>query len=317
MISESAPVVVYTYSRLTHLTQTISALQQNYLASQTVLYVVSDGPKIEEHKPLIEEVRKYLDSVAGFREVVRIYRDRNMGAPASILEAEKQVIGDHGCIISMEDDNVSSRNYLDFLNGGLRAYRDDPTVFSICGYCPPIRIPADFSSEYWFYNWNLSWGFAMWKEKYDQVYPLVNRMDEFKREGLLRKLRGLGGLYVADSLMRDYRKKSMFNDAVLCAKMTRCGFSSVIPTISKIRNIGSDGSGVSGSNMASKHDVALDERRVRDFAFVGRPEMNDRLVAEAVRFYNSGILTRMSRRLGIYHELSAFKHRMIRALAGN
>lgn len=312
-----APVAVYTYSRAAHLRSTISALQENYLASQTVLYVVSDAPKSAAHKPLVDEVRSYLDSVTGFREVIRIYRDKNLGTPASILQAEERIIGDHGRIISMEDDNVTSRNFLDFMNGGLDAYENDPTIFSICGYCPPISIPAGFSSEYWVYPWNLSWGFAMWKEKYDKVYPLVNRMDEFKREGLLRKLRGMGGLYITDSLMRDYKKKSMFVDATLCAKMTRYGFRSVIPAVSKVRNIGSDGSGVSGSRMTRKNDVPLDEGPVREFAFAGAPAMNDRLVAEAVRFYNSGILTRVSRRLGIYHELSALKHRMIHMVQGS
>lgn len=308
MPRDLAPVAVYTYSRVHHLKSTISALQQNYLAPQTVLYVVSDAPKTPDHKPMVDSVRNYLDSITGFREVVRIYREKNLGTPISIHQAEEQIVNDHGTVISMEDDNISSRNYLDFLNGGLAAYWDDPTVFSVCGYCPPINVPADFPAEYWFYNWNLSWGYAMWKHKYDKVYPLVNQMDEFRREGLLRKVRASGGLYITDSLMRDYKKKRMFIDAVLCTKMTRWGLCSVIPTISKIRNIGSDGSGVSGSRLTAKHDVKLDDRQVTNFAFSGKPEMNERLVAEAIGFYNSGILTRLSRRLGIYHELSAFKY---------
>ena len=310
MSRELAPVVVYTYSRLKHLEQTISALQSNFLAKQSVLYVISDAAKTADHKPFIDKVREFLDGVGGFREVVRIYREKNLGTPRSIHEAEAQVIGDHGYVISMEDDNLSSRNYLNFMNEGLQAYEDDPSIFSICGYCPPIDVPEGFNSEYWFYNWNLSWGYAMWKKKHDRVYPLLNQYDDFGRQGLLRKVRKKGGWYITDALRVDYQKKAIFPDAVLCTKMTGQGYRSVIPTVSKIQNIGSDGSGVSGSRLASKHDVRLDDRPLVDFGFSAQPAMNDRLVLEAVKFYNGGMMSRLSRRLRMYHELSTFKQKL-------
>jgi hypothetical protein len=303
-----APVVVFTYTRLAHLKLTIEALQRNFLASRTVLYVISDGAKNADHKAQVDKLREYVDGISGFREVVRVYRDKNLGAPTSLVEAEKQVVHDHGTVISMEDDNISSRNYLDFLNGGLQAYWDDPSVFSVCGYCPKLPIPSDFHSEYWFYQWNLSWGFALWKHKYDKIYPLFNDFPRFKREGLLRKIRSRGGLYITDSLMLDYKKKSVFPDAVLCAKMTRDDLRSVIPTVSKIKNIGSDGTGVSGGRVAWKHDTEVDDREITEFGFGEVPPGNDRLVHAMVRFQNSGILTRVSRRVGVYRELSAFKY---------
>ena len=308
MNRDLAPVVVYTYSRVNHLRQTIAALQQNYLAERSVLYVVSDGPKTEAHKTLVNRVRDYVDGVSGFREVVRIYRNKNFGMLASIMQAEEQVITDHGSVISMEDDNVSSRNYLNFMNGGLSTYHDDPTVFSICGYCPPIPIPPRFSSEYWFHRWNMSWGYGLWKHKYYKIYPLVNPYPEFSREGVLRKIRAAGGLCIADALRLDYKKKRTFPDAILCAKMIQEGFASILPSISKIRNIGSDGSGISASTLANRYDVRLDDRPVTDFAFGGKPELNERLVTETAQFFNSGILTRLTRYMGVYHELSALKY---------
>lgn len=302
-----APVVVYTYSRLAHLQQTIEALQRNFLASRTVLYVISDGPKHPEHKPAIDKLREYVDGVSGFREVVRVYRDKNLGTPTSLTEAEKQVIHDHGTVISMEDDNVSSRNYLDFMNGGLAAYWDDPSVFSVCGYCPPISIPAGFQAEYWFHRWNMSWGFAHWKHKYDMVFPLINRYPEYKRSGLLRKIRAQGGLCITDSLMLDYKKKRIYPDSILCAKMIDLGLRSVLPSVSKIRNIGSDGTGVSGSHLAHKYDTAVDERPIREFGFGPLPSLNDQLMSELIKFYNGTRMTRIARRVGIYYELAAFK----------
>ena len=54
--------------------------------------------------------------------MVRIYREKNLGTSTCPRRAEEQFINDHGTVISMEDDNISSRYYLDFMNGGLEAY---------------------------------------------------------------------------------------------------------------------------------------------------------------------------------------------------
>lgn len=306
----NAPVAVYTYNRINHLKKTIESLQKNYLAKQTTLYVISDGFKDLSHKPQIDLIRSYIENITGFKEVIKVFRDRNLGTPHSIHDAEKRIINDHGCIISMEDDNISSPSYLNFMNDGLVAYKDDPAVFSICGYCPPIEIPSDYTEEYWFYNWNLSWGYAMWKDKYDIIYPLINKYNDFRRIGLLKKVNLAGGLYITDSLFRDFKKAAIFPDSILCTKMTQAGFMSVIPTVSKIKNIGSDGSGVSGSWYADKNDVILDNRSIVDFSFGGINENNKKLVAEAVKFYNGGSLTKLSRSLGIYHQLSYLKKKL-------
>lgn len=312
MSRELAPVAVYTYNRINHLKRTITALQENYLAKNTILYVISDGPKNISYKKQVDSLREYVDSISGFKEIVRVYRDKNMGAFGSICEAESRIISDHGSIISMEDDNISSRNFLNFMNEGLIAYKDDPSVFSVCGYCPPINIPAFYESEYWFYHWNLSWGYGVWKEKYDRVYPLINQYKEFKRTGLLRNIRKMGGLYIVDSLLRDYKKKARFPDAILCTKMTLEGFKSVIPTVSKIKNIGSDGSGLSGSQLSEKNDTVLDKRDLKEFSFFGVQPDNDLLVNSAVNFYNGRLLTRLARRVGIYHELLMVKNKAMR-----
>lgn len=313
MTQALAPVVIFTYNRLDHLTQTIDALRANYLAKRSTIYIVSDGAKDSAHAARIDQLRRYVDSIDGFAEVNRIYRDKNLGALESISRAEAQILHDHGSIISMEDDNISSRNFLNFMNDGLQTYAADPTVFSVCGYCPPIAVPETYDREYWFYQWNLSWGYATWKNKHDQIYPLINKYRDFKRDGTFAAVNAVGGLYVADSLRRDHKRQGVFPDAVLCAKMTRAGMRSVIPVVSKIRNIGSDGSGVSGSRRADQNDVVLDDGSTTDFNFGGVRPMNQQLVAEAVKFYNGGLLTRISRRLGIYHEMAAVK----RMVTGN
>ncbi len=45
-----APVLLFTYKRLDVLKQTITALQKNFLAGDTELFIFSDGPKNENDK---------------------------------------------------------------------------------------------------------------------------------------------------------------------------------------------------------------------------------------------------------------------------
>lgn len=303
--SRLAPVAVYTYSRHAHLVRTLEALRRNHLAPDTVLYVVSDGAKVPEHEPVVRRIRDYVDGLTGFREVVRVYRDRNFGLRQSPPQAEKAILGDHGCIINMEDDNVSSSNYLDFLNAGLQHFEADDSTYSICGYCPPVSTST--AGDFWRFPWNLSWGYAVWKRKHDRFHPLVNRFPEWRRDGLLRRQARAGGLYVSDSVRRDHLGQKYFPDAVLCTQMFAAGMSSVVPTVSKVCNIGQDGSGQSSLKVTDKFDVALDESQRRAFDFEHESADADRSRAALVELFNGGRLTRFARRMGVYHRLSTLR----------
>jgi len=68
-----APVAVFTYSRVEHFIQTIESLRGNYLADQTILYVVSDGAKFDEHKINIEAIRNYTEELRGFERLLKYF----------------------------------------------------------------------------------------------------------------------------------------------------------------------------------------------------------------------------------------------------
>jgi len=305
-----APIAVYTHTRYSHLVQTLESLKNNFLAPHSILYVVSDGPKVEAHKNAVRKIREYVDNLTGFREVVRIYRNKNFGLKLSLPMAEKAIIRDHGLIINMEDDNISSRNYLDFMNGGLQYFQDDISVYSISGYRPPIQgSKIDDDSDIWFYPWNMSWGYALWKNKYDKFHPLINNYPLLHKTGKLRDQNKAGGLYVSDSLKRDYEEKKYFPDAILGTEMFLARMKTVVPVVSKIRNIGQDGSGQSSSMTTDKYDVKLDGSGKRIFNFASESSCADLYRANAKTFYNGGFLTRISRMAGIYHELSKLREK--------
>lgn len=303
-----APVAVYTYTRHEHLVKTLEALRLNHLAPATVLYVVSDGANVPEHAPAVRRIRDYVDDLTGFREVVRVYRNTNYGLRRSLPEAEKMILSDHGRIISMEDDNITSENYLDFMNGGLQYFEQDDSVYSICGYCPPVGpSQRSIDGDFWRYAWNMSWGYGVWKVKYDRFHPLRNRYLEMQKNGLLAKQNRAGGLYVSDSLKRDHAGLKYFPDAVLCTDMFAANMQAIIPTVSKVHNIGQDGSGQSTSQTTNKYDVVLDAGEQRVFDFTNESSQANVYRAGAKNFYNGSLVTRFARSMGVYHQLTQWR----------
>ena len=60
--SEPAPIILFVYNRIEELKETINALQNNYFAGDSDLYVFSDGPKLckPNDKERVEKVRDLL-----------------------------------------------------------------------------------------------------------------------------------------------------------------------------------------------------------------------------------------------------------------
>lgn len=303
-VSVLAPVAVYTYTRIDHFVKTIEALKANNLASLTTLYVVSDGAKCDAHKPIIQDIRNYTEDLTGFREVVKLFRPTNLGVRESLPQADRQIVHDHGRMICLEDDNIVSSNFLDFMNAALQKFEDDEKTYSVCGYCPPISdLALNDAFDYWRYPWNISWGYGIWKEKYQRFHPVINHYQDLKRRGLLKKQNAAGGLYVSDSLRRDYLGQCYFPDAALCSNLFESGMSSIMPTRSKVLNVGQDGSGQSSSLITHKYAVPLDTSNKTLFNFDAESPLADRYRNDAQRFYNGGVLTRIARHLGVYHDL--------------
>src|SRR6185369_9737454 len=155
MPRQLAPIAVYVYNRHEHFKKCIRALQSNSLASQSELYVVSDAAKVPEHQAAIDEVRSYASGISGFKKVHLMFRSHNLGAFKSISSAELKIIQEHGRIISMEDDIVTSPDFLKFINDGLDFYENDKSVFSIAGYCHPVTVKKQTVESAWFYYWHL------------------------------------------------------------------------------------------------------------------------------------------------------------------
>lgn len=129
-----APIVLFTYKRLNTLKQTIESLQQNYLATESDLYIFSDAAKGIEDKESVDSVRNYIKTIKGFKSVTITESEVNKGLATSIIEGVSQILKTHETVIVLEDDLVSTNNFLDFMNESLTKYEDETAIFSISGF---------------------------------------------------------------------------------------------------------------------------------------------------------------------------------------
>jgi GT2 family glycosyltransferase len=87
-----APIVLFVYNRPIHTKKTVQALKVNKLASKSILYIYSDYPKKEEHIKDVKEVREYIHTIKGFKEIHIIERKQNYGLAKSIIEGLTEVM---------------------------------------------------------------------------------------------------------------------------------------------------------------------------------------------------------------------------------
>jgi hypothetical protein len=163
-LNDLAPVVLFAYNRPRHIRQTVEALQKNELASESELFIYSDGPKNENAVAKVAEVREYIKTIDGFKKITIIERDKNWGLANNIIDGVTKVVNEYGKIIVLEDDLLTSPYFLRFMNEALEMYRDELKVGSIHGHI--YNIKYDFA-ETFFIPKTGCFGWATWKDRWD------------------------------------------------------------------------------------------------------------------------------------------------------
>ena len=148
-----SPIILFVYKRLETLSKTVESLQANKLASESDLYIFSDAEKYQSDKVKVQEVRNYIKKITGFRKVIIFESKVNKGLANSIIEGVTKVLIKHDSVIVIEDDLVSSPNFLRFMNDTLSFYKTEQKIFSITGFSIPILT----KSEYDIYFTKRSW----------------------------------------------------------------------------------------------------------------------------------------------------------------
>jgi hypothetical protein len=231
-----APIVLFAYNRLDTLKCTLENLQNNCLAKESDIYIYSDQGKDPVDMERVVEVRKYLERINGFKSVSLMFSERNRGLANSVISGVDEVVKKYGKVIVVEDDLITSTNFLAFMNQCLTFYKDNSKVYSVSGYTTECTRLGD--DDVYFTKRASSWGWATWDNRWLKVDWCVRDFRDFERSRKKQLAFNKMGSDLSNML-----KKQMAGEidswAVRWAyHQFKSNLYTVYPTVSKVQNIG-------------------------------------------------------------------------------
>ena len=280
-----APVLLFCYKRLDTLKQTVESLQQNYLPGESELYIFSDGAKNEQDRPAILAIRDYLKTITGFKGVTIFESPVNKGLANSIITGVTAVINKYEKVIVLEDDLVTSRNFLVYMNDGLDHYKVNNKIFSITGFSIPIRGLAGNCVYYTQRSNSCGWG--TWIDRWKEIDWEVQDYTALMRNRATRKAFNRMGSDMTGLLTKQINGKISSWAIRWCYHQFKHGLYSVHPVVSKIKNIGY--ASVNSTHTKEKYNrfkTTLDNSDCTSFNFNVPVKLQRGIIRQFVRPYS-------------------------------
>ena len=295
-----SPIILFVYNRPWHTRQTVEALQKNDLAAESQLFIYADGSKTENDTE-VKEVRDYIKVIDGFKSVTIIERERNWGIEENVIHGVTEIINQFGKIIVLEDDIVTSKYFLNFMNTGLENFSGVSNVFAINGHMFPIN-----SEKYQSFLSNLgtsAWGWGTWSDKWCQLEKTFDDSNFMQTSPDLISRFNFGGYNYLNLINLETWDIRWYYSVYL-----RNGVG-VYPSQSLVRNIGFDGSGV---HYTKKIEV-LQELSDKPIEVIVTNkidwELNSLLYTYYTDYYNLNKMTKITK-INKNHLLARLKRKM-------
>ncbi len=291
-----APIILFVYNRPEHTKRTVDALKLNQLAAESSLYIFSDGNKNETDKNAVDEVRNYISTITGFKEIKVILRDKNLGLANSVISGVTEVIEKFGKAIVLEDDIVTSPYFLKFMNVALDFYEDDKRIYSISGYNFPVKIPKSYPYQVYISSRASSWGWATWQDRWRRVDWNPEKSFNIYDRKELRNIMDRAGKDLAPMLLKSIEGKIDSWAVKVAFTQLKLNLFCLFPIKSLAKNIGADATGTNFDKVTDKYNVRIDES-VKEFSFPKGLKYPREINDQIKRIVRPGILSFLKYRL--------------------
>ena len=194
-----APILLFVYNRPEHTRRCIESLLKNSLASESNLFIYADGAKDSTQQEAVNEVRNYIRSIQGFKQITLMERSENWGLARNIINGVTTQVNRYGKVIVLEDDLVVAPYFLQFMNDALEVYKNEPRVGHIqaCDFTQDSSLPATFLIK-----WTGSWGWATWDRAWKHFNPNGNELLQELEERKLTHVFDFNGKYGFTRMLR-------------------------------------------------------------------------------------------------------------------
>jgi hypothetical protein len=237
-----APIVLFVYNRPEHTRMTVEALQRNRLAADSALFIFSDGPKSGSAEA-VAAVRSYLPTITGFKNVVIQQAETNKGLANSVIAGVTEIVNEYGEIIVLEDDMITSKFFLDYMNDGLELYEDNESVATIQAHMFPwakTSLPDSY-----FLPSQGCWGWGTWKRAWDNFVADGAYLLKQIRDRKLSSAFDMDLSYPYTRMLKNQVKGKVDSWAIRWyATNFLLDMKGLYPRRTFVQNIGFDGSGV-------------------------------------------------------------------------
>lgn len=261
-----APICLFVYNRLDTLQKNIASLENNFLAQDSDLYIFADGAKNNSDLQSVLKVRTYIKTITGFKSIIITESDSNKGLDPSVISGVSVVLQTYETVIVLEDDLILATNFLSFMNQALNFYKLQDKVFSISGNGLDVKKPASYQYDVYMYQRPSSWGWAIWKDRWETVDWEIKDWESFKNDRKQIKEFNKTGSDMFSMLKHSLQGGNMW-DIRFSYNIFKQNKLCVTPVTSKTIN---DGFTVEGThcNVYNRFDVVFDESNKTDFIFV-------------------------------------------------
>lgn len=282
-ITQYAPVVIPTLNRYEHFKRCLESLERCTWAEHTDVYVALDYPPSEKYVNGWKKIDDFLhekEKGNGFKSLVVRRRDHNLGvghpnSNSTLLLREVKEMYDR--YIFTEDDNEFAPNFLVYINKALTKFEDDDRILCVCGYNRRITLPESFKGNCYLANDFVAWGVGYWtKRQRPQTYNSFDYLKQILRDKeKYAKLRKDSPDSIRN-IVTMLKVGKFHGDVLVNVYETLEGKYSLMPTLSKVRNHGNDGTGLHSKKLLTDvNDYFLEQTidEAPDFRFTDEVQL--------------------------------------------
>lgn len=241
-----SPVLISAYSRPDHLKRCLESLQDCDFSENTDVFITIDSPLTSDVRGLNKENHSVAHMDWNFKSVNVISHEKNTDGEIIKIEA-KRLLKKYGKVIMMEEDNIFSIDFLRYMNWALEEYESSESILSVSGWSPMDKYYLNTSSVYKYQGY-CSWGVGLWESKSSDI--IVSREEHFNF--FIDKLSNISfsinyfshADHLLSGIYRYFLKNHEAGDRYINLKIFYENSFSLYPGISRVRNIGNDGSGI-------------------------------------------------------------------------
>ena len=141
-MNDKTIIAVFCYKRAAKLKTAMEALLKNPECADMDVIFFCDGAKAEKDLPGVTATREYINSLTGFRNIFKQFREKNLSTGPNFEQGIRYLCDNYDQFIVVEDDLVVSPNYIRYMLDALKFYREEKNIFTISGYAFPLKVGA-------------------------------------------------------------------------------------------------------------------------------------------------------------------------------